>query len=618
MHAGLDISGRRGYEQAPGLRPCQYGRRYDSIGPCYKPSIAHPHETRSVETPRNWSGSPGERLKSKRVGGVRLAAALIIVVAMITAGWLHRSPWIVALATPAFTVLYALGKWNAWKAAWRMGGAKQIVLATLVTLPIQAIVACVLYLLGLGVGRLLAGYRPIAPLSAADVLAAGILFAVGLALSATIIRLERTPSPAPNTAVNEPGSTPPQEPDLDLDPTPLTLDTFFTSPAHWRFNAAEKALEGRAATVEKPPFAAREDMIVAAEERLGVRLPEKLRQLYGVMNGGYVDWLYVPLTADPKPVYDDWRGAFSIDYSSLVPVEKLRTVTEHYNDFTHDPDEIPADADRLIILQARYGDMTLLDYSRGPEPRVLIVDYDKYNEDPLDIAFDDFDSFFAALRRQRDRASPTPARRDLGTPLGEAPAENRARRFWGEAGPHPFYTNAGYRKDGSEPKLAADDDLVAERHARLGVRLPESLIALWRIKNGGGVASRFVEITTEGATQDLEVMRRPVPLEYIVTLAELSDRIVFPPGEIPWKERHLSAERLVVLEADYDRAVLLDYRDRPDNDPAVLVVSDLGQPLTSATRFEHWDELLAQLRFHRSSWDLVAKPHEAELSDATS
>jgi hypothetical protein len=52
-----------------------------------------------------------------------------------------------------------------------------------------------------------------------------------------------------------------------------------------------------------------------------------------------------------------------------------------------------------------------------------------------------------------------------------------------------------------------------------------------------------------------------------------------------------------VLEADHDRAVLLDYRNPSDHDPAVLVVNDLGQPLTDATRFEYWDELFARLRF---------------------
>lgn len=72
----------------------------------------------------------------KFVGGVRLVAGLIVMVFMIAAGWSHRSPWIVVLASPAFTALYALGKWNAWKMAWRIGGFKQIVLAMLTTLPI--------------------------------------------------------------------------------------------------------------------------------------------------------------------------------------------------------------------------------------------------------------------------------------------------------------------------------------------------------------------------------------------------------------------------------------------------------------------------------------------------
>jgi hypothetical protein len=261
-------------------------------------------------------------MPSKLAGGLRITMALTVVVAMIAAGWLHRSPWLIALVTPAFTVLYALGKWNAWTAAWRAGGAKQIALATAVALPIQAVVAGVFYLLGLGLGRLFTGYAPIAALSAADAFGAGVLFAIGVAISAAIIRLEGVPSQSFDAEV----TTPTEEPELDIDPTPLTLGTFFKSPGYWRRNASRQALEERGAIVEKPPLAASEDMIAAAEARLGIRLPETLRTLYGVMNGGHVGWLYVPLTANPKPVYDDWRGAFSIDYSSLAPLEELRTV----------------------------------------------------------------------------------------------------------------------------------------------------------------------------------------------------------------------------------------------------------------------------------------------------
>jgi hypothetical protein len=549
-------------------------------------------------------------MPSKLAGGLRITMALTIVVAMIVAGWLHRSPWLIALVTPAFTVLYALGKWNAWTAAWRTGGAKQVALATALALPIQAVVAGVFYLLGLGLGRLVTGYAPIAALSPADALGAGVLFGVGVAVSAVIIRLEGA------RLLDADVTTPTEEPELDIDPTPLTLGTFFKSPDHWRTNASRQALEERGAIVEKPPFAASEDMIAAAEARLGVRLPETLRALYGVMNGGYVGWLYVPLTANPKPVYDDWRGAFSIDYSSLVPVERLRTVAEHYEDFTHDPEDVPANADRLVILQARYGDMTLLDYSRGPAPRVLIVDFDKMGEDPIDIAFDTFDEFFAALRRDRDSVDDGPSRRNLDKPLGEVPEANRARRFWGEGKPHPFFVNATRRKDGSEPKRAADDALVTETQERLAVSLPPSLVGLWRFQNGGGVASRFIETTADGVATDIEVMRFPVPLEYVVSLADLSDRIAFAANEMPWKERHSGADRLMVLEADHGRAVLLDYRDTSDADPAVLLVTDLDEPLTHAIRFEHWDDLLVRLRFQRGGWDDVAKPHAAELSEA--
>jgi hypothetical protein len=60
----------------------------------------------------------------------------------------------------------------------------------------------------------------------------------------------------------------------------------------------------------------------------------------------------------------------------------------------------------------------------------------------------------------------------------------------------------------------------------------------------------------------------------------------------------------MVLEADHGRAVLLDYRDRADADPAALLVTDLDEPLTHATRFEHWDDLLVRLRFQRSGWTM--------------
>jgi hypothetical protein len=48
---------------------------------------------------------------------VRLAMALTVVATMIVTGWLHRSPWVVLLATPVFTALYTLGT-----SGWLRGG----------------------------------------------------------------------------------------------------------------------------------------------------------------------------------------------------------------------------------------------------------------------------------------------------------------------------------------------------------------------------------------------------------------------------------------------------------------------------------------------------------------
>lgn len=552
--------------------------------------------------------------------GLRLAAALVVVVTMVAVGWVQCSPWVVLLATPVFTVLYALGKWDAWKLAWHAGGGPQIALSVLVTLPIQAVVAGICYVLGVGLGRLVAGNRALAPLAAADIITMTLLLAVGTAISIVVIRLESTAPAAAGVASTsadlrtDDGVNAEPEIELDMDPRPLTLDTFFVSPEHWRTNAAREALETRSGPVRKPPLAADDAAITAAETRLGVRLPDTLCALYRTLNGGYVGWLYVPRVPNPGPVYDDWRGVFSIDYSSLASLDTLRTVAEHYSDFTDDPEDVPANAEHLIVLQARYGDMTLLDYSVGPQPRVLIVDYDKApGQDPVDLVFDDFDQLFAALRGERDRLRTDSPARDLGAPMEEVPGYQWAGRFWGTSDPHPFYRNAIQREDGTEPRLAANGALVAATEDRLGLGLPLNLVTLWQERNGGGVAARFVR-PAEGATvRDVEVMRFPVPLEYLVTLAVLSDRIGFPPNEIPWGRKHPGADRLVVLEADHERAVLLDYRDRPDDDPTVLVVDDLGRPLAEATRFERFDDLLARLRFQRGGWDDVSAPREADV-----
>jgi hypothetical protein len=401
--------------------------------------------------------------------------------------------------------------------------------------------------------------------------------------------------------------------ELDIDPAPLSLETFFHSPRYLQPNAAIQALEQRgAARIEKRPFAANEAMIAAAEARLGFRLPEMLRRLYRRMNGGYVGRVYVALKSDPRPLSADWRGAFTVDFSTLAGVDELRTIAQWCQDSEHAPEDVPPDADKLVILQVRRGDMTLLDYARGAEPRVLIVDHDKARGlDPVDVAFESFDAFFAALRRRRAPSSVhASAVQDFGPPLGEVPDALRAQSFWGQGRVHAFLENALRCQPGCAPARVADDALIARTEARLRVQLPPALLALWRFKNGGGVSCRFDDAAALlGASSCLEVMRFPVPLEHVVSLAELSDRIVFPPDEVPWKTQFSEPERLIVLEASHTRLLMLDYRGRKGSEPAVRLVDGLhsGAP-QELLHAESFSGLLGRLRPRLRGLEDVALP----------
>lgn len=119
----------------------------------------------------------------------RLGLALALVVGMLLVGFWARSPWVVLLVTPLFTLLYVLGKWAALKAAWRSGGARKVLFGLAVTLPIQAVVVGTLYLAGLGAGRLF-GRSEMADLATEDAWVVLAMFGVCTAACVLIILVE--------------------------------------------------------------------------------------------------------------------------------------------------------------------------------------------------------------------------------------------------------------------------------------------------------------------------------------------------------------------------------------------------------------------------------------------
>ncbi|MEB2842825.1 SMI1/KNR4 family protein [Endobacterium cereale] len=549
-------------------------------------------------------------MTTKLSGSLRMFMGAAIVLAVIIAGFLNRSAWLILLATPAFTALYALGKWDRWKLAWRSGGLKMILLSILVTMPIQLILVSVFFLFGLGASMLVGASTGLQVLTSADLVTAAVMFVFSVALAGFINVLEaRSAGEAqvsvPAAVLSGKGQTrnADEEVELNIDPTPLTLQSFYVSPGYWKADALEDAMEGRGKPVVKKADAASEDDIAATEARLGFKLPEGLRDLYKVMDGGYVGWMYVPLKADPGPFYDDWRGAFSIDYSQLHSLKNLRTVKDLYEDFTDDPDEMPVNADKLVVLQARYQDMTLLDYSYGLEARVWLVDFDEGPKQSKDIQFPDFDSFFVELRREYPEKLTTGDRllAYRKKPIGEYMPAQQPSEFWG-SDPHVFANIAGSRKDGSEPKKKADDNLIAKTQTRLGVTLPSALVALWRYRNGGALAARHFQTSKAGEPYaEAELPKQLMPMEYFTTLADLSDRITWPDDELPLREKHAGAERLVILQYRKNEALLLDYR-QSETMPSLLLVNDIVKdPLADAVRIDSFDILLEGLRPWKSA-----------------
>lgn len=180
-------------------------------------------------------------------------------------------------------------------------------------------------------------------------------------------------------------------------------------------------------------------------------------------------------------------------------------------------------------------------------------------------------------------------------PLGTLPAANRPAVFWG-SDRHPFYNIAKSRGDGSEPKVEADDALIANTEARLGLQLPETVKAFWKAKNGGAVAYRYLDTTMpDGSDGERVTPEGLLPLEYVVTLATLRSRITYPPGEGAWSEEISDADGLVVLGAARGKMKLLDYRER--GDPALLLVDNMEESgLADALALESFDAFVTRLR----------------------
>jgi hypothetical protein len=339
-------------------------------------------------------------LPTSRLTGIgRLGAAFAFLASASTAGWLRRSPWIVALLTITFTLGYIAGKWRAWRPLLANGDWRSVLRALPLTMAIQAALVTLLYLAGLGASSLAGGVGHAPALTSADWIAAGLLATIGSAFGIGLSRIERERALAQlQDMANANGANEPNA-DFTVQPEPVTPANFFTGIhyTHGSYNDGE--FDGAPSAESRGG----DEAIAEAERRLGKQLPEGLRRIYRVQNGGSVGGLAIAKVADPRPVYDDWFEPFS-GYSDLLPLEKLRTVHDSVTDYADpdDPDQadsFPDGAAERVVLAQWYRETLFLDYRLPGEPRVGFTNFDDDDAEQKTIWFADFDAFFALLRR---------------------------------------------------------------------------------------------------------------------------------------------------------------------------------------------------------------------------
>lgn len=144
-----------------------------------------------------------------------------------------------------------------------------------------------------------------------------------------------------------------------------------------------------------------ERLISDAEKRLHVSLPDGLKQLYRIQNGGHINNVCVPIKDGVELLYAEAVFPFG-GYNDLLPIERLITLWESITGFASpdDPDqadEFPEGCEKMIIL-ARWYDRTLfLDFNYGSKARVGFTDFGKSDWKTEGHFWKSFDSFFCDL-----------------------------------------------------------------------------------------------------------------------------------------------------------------------------------------------------------------------------
>ncbi|WP_394540110.1 SMI1/KNR4 family protein [Lysobacter enzymogenes] len=330
--------------------------------------------------------------------------------------------------------------------------------------------------------------------------------------------------------------------------------------------------------------AASADDIAAAQARLGIELPPWLRSLYARYDGGAVR-----MARAASLHSEDW-----IDADWLVPRARLLPLAQWFSlaqlrqreDYRDDAfAALAADDSRLIAIAVGEDNGTLcLDYSAGGEPRIVLTDQRQRLREYPDHA-----AFLAELVEIQYWNPALQARHDPRQRLRCDPRPPSLDTFW--RGP-------GYWAEAAAP---ADEAALAAAEARLGLRLPALLRALYLRQDGGSTAFEWAPLRRQ-PSRHLYDWESVVPDGTVLALADLRTLADWA-GDFQGRDalygfvrNYAGCERLLILAShNIEWLLCLDYRERgPQQEPEVVY-------------FEYFGELVANYRardFHRFFADL--------------
>lgn len=145
--------------------------------------------------------------------------------------------------------------------------------------------------------------------------------------------------------------------------------------------------------------------IIAAEGRLNITLPETLRDIYQIRDGGGTVDLYLPNVENPESTLIYWRSiSGEVSKGSRGPSGVLRS-TKHLiftTDFLNSPNPLEAyqPAQKWLLLINDRTHLVFLDYNTNTTPRLGLYDKSLSIDETNPVFFDSFDAFLNAVRKR--------------------------------------------------------------------------------------------------------------------------------------------------------------------------------------------------------------------------